>query len=139
MHYHFRFFASKKESRLKDFSESTITLINNFFEQGISEGFELRMLGGFKEMHRDFLEMAKALHPTDYAILHELLISKYGVGLFDAEKETKKLVNKIIKRGTIKSDEEWRLINEIASDTAQQEYSTDILNSLLSNYEFKKN
>ena len=119
--------ASKSDKSIKESYKSVIDNWNNFFVQG-----EYR---GFKEGYRDTLEITKSLSSDHYQALHDLLLAKYGKGLYDIESDTKKLANKIIKRGRIKSNEEWRLINEIANDTTQQEYNIETLNALLLNYE----
>lgn len=78
--------------------------------------------------------------PASYLIMLEKEFQeKLGIRIMSITKKINKTIDNIIKRGKINSDEEWRLINEIVSDTDQQQYDVEKLNSLLSNYEMQKN
>jgi len=125
-------FMANNNSQLKVFCESVLDtlehaqLINN-----------KKMLQGFEEGVRDFKELAKGLSPSDYNELNAILNEKFGMGL---EFDSKKIIAAIIKRGKIRNDDEYRLIDEQVNELCQtnrQSHEIELLNKLLLDFDNK--
>jgi hypothetical protein len=123
-------FMANKDTQFKVLCESVLDtlehaqLINN-----------KKMLQGFEEGVRDFKEWAKGLSPSDYKELNAILNEKFGMGL---EFDRKKIIAAIIKRGKIRSDDEYRLIDEQVDELCQtnrQSHEIELLNKLLLDFD----
>jgi hypothetical protein len=76
----------------------------------INSTFEKNDLRGMKMIYMDTNEMARGI-PMDQMIeLNKILLRKFGKSLVDEEKEIKKTIAKIVKRGKINTDEEYYLL-----------------------------
>lgn len=106
----------------------------------LQEKYSARHFYGMKQGCNDMATWANNLSPSDIEELNEILLNKFGKGLIDANKEHKKLIKRIIKRGSIKSDEEFYLITEYLSDTTNEiDFDINKLNKLLGEYEYEMN
>ena len=91
----------------------------------------------YKELHLNVRE----LPPNQIEELNQILTEKFGHNLADVAKMETKAIEKIIKRGRIRNDTEYRLVwqreDEIYTDDSQFEYA-ETLRKLLSDYEDQK-
>lgn len=92
---------------------------------------------GFKQACNDIHSWAKYLSEHDYLELNKIFLEKHGKELTGIEQKRQKTLKIVIKRGSINSDTEYYLINEILSDTEYKGGNRDILNKLLLDYEKK--
>jgi len=103
----------------------------------IQKAFDQHDLRGMRMVFNDTNEMARGLPETQLLELNRILEAKFGRSLTDEEKEMKKQINKIVKRGKINNDDEFRLLEQSVSELSQeQSYSSEIetLNRLLAGY-----
>ena len=88
----------------------------------------------YKELHLNVRE----LPPNQIEELNQILTEKFGHNLADVGKMETKAIEKIIKRGRIRNDTEYRLVwqreDEIYTDDSQYEYA-EKLRKLLNDYE----
>lgn len=119
-------YMANKNSDFKIFCESVLytlehaQLINN-----------KKMLQGFEEGVRNFKEMARGLSLTDYKELNAILIEKFGMGL---EFDSKKAIAAINKRGKIRNEDEFRLVDDYINELCQtnpQSSEIELLNKRL--------
>ena len=91
----------------------------------------------YKELHL----WLRDLPPNQIEELNQILTEKFGHNLADVAKMETKAIEKIIKRGRIRNDTEYRLVwqreDEIYTDDSQFEYA-ETLRKLLSDYEDQK-
>jgi len=91
----------------------------------------------YKELHL----CLRDLPPNQIEELNQILTEKFGHNLADVAKMETKAIEKIIKRGRIRNDTEYRLVwqreDEIYTDDSQFEYA-ETLRKLLSDYEDQK-
>ena len=73
-------------------------------------------LRGMRMLLKDTNEWSKALSLKDYGELNILLSSKFGFNLSLYDRKNKKEVNRIVKQGEIKSDEEYELLEMRVSE-----------------------
>jgi hypothetical protein len=96
-----------------------------------------QVLRGFREAKRDMCNWASDLRQNEQIELDKILTEKFGEGLFVNQSKQKSLINKIIKSGTIKDDEQYRLIEETVSVLSQTEPDSEkikTMNELLIEY-----
>lgn len=129
-------FMAMKSSGLKPFYEVTKdNLLKNYTKNNKN------ILKGFKEGYRDINEMAKNLPNDDYLELNKVLVSKFGKSLEDINKKEFSKLDKVIKRGEILNDNEYRLLEDRANEISQstrQSPEIKTINELLMNYYQKK-
>ena len=91
----------------------------------------------YKELHLNVRELL----PNQIEELNQILTEKFGHCLADVAEMETKAIEKIIKRGRIRNDREYRLVwqreDEIYTDDSQFEYA-ETLRKLLSDYEDQK-
>ena len=91
----------------------------------------------YKELHL----WLRDLPPNQIEELNQILTEKFGHCLADVAEMETKAIEKIIKRGRIRNDREYRLVwqreDEIYTDDSQFEYA-ETLRKLLSDYEDQK-
>jgi len=97
---------------------------------------DLRMLRRvYKETN---LMVRETLTPDSIEVLNELLKNKFGYSISDEIDEETNTIQKIIKRGKIRSDKEFELIKrreeEIWQDETQKDYA-ETLRRLMGEYE----
>ena len=96
-----------------------------------------KMRALYKEHHL----ILRDLPPNQIEELNQILTEKFGHNLADVAKMETKAIEKIIKRGRIRNDTEYRLVwqreDEIYTDDSQFEYA-ETLRKLLSDYENQK-
>lgn len=127
-------FLEKKIPEFHKFSEVMKSTFDKYPNQNSK-----KMLQGYRESYRDINEMAKNLSLIDYNELDKILIERFGKGLNDVNNT--KILEKIIKRGKIISDDEFRLIDEKVNELCQtepQSSEVDMLNKLLLVYHEKR-
>ena len=88
----------------------------------------------YKELHLNVRELL----PNQIEELNQILTEKFGHCLADVAEMETKAIEKIIKRGRIRNDTEYRLVwqreDEIYTDDSQYEYA-EKLRKLLNDYE----
>lgn len=129
-------FMSLKYPELKNFSAITR---NNLLRQ--YPHYNKNILQGFREGYHDISEMASMLPFDDFMELNKILVEKFGKGLDEINNKTMRLINRVIKRGKIINDEEYRIledqINKLSQSKSQQS-EIEIINKLLTDYYQKK-
>jgi len=112
----------------KDGFRNTPTIINK------------KILSGYQQGFRDINEMAKALKPSEYKELNDILLQKHHKTLFDFDTKKEKKIESVIKKGKISNNEEYALVENKVSELSQEkgkDKEIDILNKLLIDY-YKK-
>ena len=93
----------------------------------------------YKELH--WLVKEDHFSPIQLKALNLIITKKFGHCISDVEEQETKAIEKIIKRGRIRNDTEYRLVwqreDEIYTDDSQFEYA-ETLRKLLSDYEDQK-
>lgn len=115
-----------------------------FFKQCypiITDTFNTKNLRGMRMMYNDSNEIARSLSQDKLNELNQILREKFG---FDLEKDHDILlakINKIIQRGYLKNDDEFRLLSsrddEIYADDSKKK-EVENLNKLMEDYERRK-
>lgn len=131
----------------KEWSLIIISFIQNidkneyFFEQlknSVGAAFFDNDLKGIRMIYNDVNEWAKGLDKSQLSELNKILIAKFGRSLIDEEKEIDSKIEKIVKRGKINSEDEYRLIlakvDEIYADKSKVN-TIKVLNDLLLKYD----
>lgn len=92
-------------------------------------------------VYHDFLEWCRCLPPADRQDVSKILITKIGLPLDYFDERRIARIAKIVTRGFLRSDDEWRLIEERVQELSESETDeAEILrlNDLLGSYEAKK-
>jgi hypothetical protein len=85
-------------------------------QQGIEAAFEKRDVRGLKIAAKDLVEWTRDLPVDQQAKLDQLLVSRFGRGLrTEAEKDQREL-QRILRRGTIENEDEFRLLSSRADE-----------------------
>jgi hypothetical protein len=107
-------------------------------EDAINAAFDRGDLRGLKMVSKDVGEWATGLASSDQKKLDEALRSQFGRGLREDVRAVRDEVARILKRGTIGGEEEYRLLSsradEIYADDSKQSELKRI-NALLAEYE----
>lgn len=93
---------------------------------------------GFKETYRNLKEEVGYWPDKMKANLDNILYSKFGETISQIDQEKEKEIIKIIKRGKINNDDEFRMIDEKVNEICQKNTNSselDKLNHLLLKYE----
>lgn len=94
-------------------------------ESIIKDLFANNNVRGLRMMAKELSEMAGALEPTQWTRLDDALRSRFGRGLSDVADERRRNVSRILKRGAIRTDDEYRLVqgyvDEIYADDSKRE------------------
>ena len=85
---------------------------------------------GFKEMYRDFNEEVGYWPDNMKGNLNDILYSKFGETISRIHKEKEKEIKKIIKKGKINNDDEFRMIDEKINEICQTNANSLELNKL---------
>jgi hypothetical protein len=104
--------------------------IENVIEMTLSRG-DAR---GLKMVRRDLLEYVKGLPLADVAKLDASLRTQFGEGLVEVSEMLSKRVAAILRRGSILSDDEYRLLlSRVEEIYAKAEHRTEVeaINALL--------
>ena len=106
----------------------------------INETFGKRNKRGLRMIYNDIDEWTKGLKETDLIELNLILQNKFGKSLIDTKKGVKKTISKIIKRGKIKTDEEFYLVKSFIDEALIKgdKDEAEKLDSLLFAYEKSK-
>lgn len=115
-----------------------------FFKQlypPITETFDKKDLRGMKMMYNDINEMAGDLSLHQLTELNRILREKFGFDLNKAHDKVIAKINRIVQRGYLKNDDEFRLlysrVDEIYADDSKKE-EVEILENLMADYEESK-
>ncbi|MCL4684864.1 hypothetical protein KJ059_08940 [Myxococcota bacterium] len=107
-------------------------------EQATEAAFQRGDLRGLKMVARDVREWATALSPADQQRLDEVLREQFGRGLTEEAEGLRAEVGRILRRGQIDTQDEYRLLlsraDEIYADPSKQDELKSI-NELLAGYE----
>lgn len=109
--------------------------------QIINEAFDKKDLRGLRMMYNDSNEMAGDFSPHQLNELNRILRAKFGFDLNGAHDEFLAKINRIVQRGYLKNDDEFRLlysrVDEIYADDSKKE-EVEILEKLMGDYEESK-
>lgn len=108
-----------------------------FMDKSIAPSVRLR---GYQEAQNDLHTMAKEnLTKEQYEELNTLLKEQYNVNIHDISNAKK--AKRILKRGAIKNDTEFRLVNDLVDELCHSDGDTTLIeqyNQLLFTYEKNK-
>lgn len=108
----------------------------------ITEAFDNKNLRGLRMAYSDNNDMARDLLPSDLNELNQILREKFGYDLDKVNDMNLAKIKLIIKRGHIKTDDEFRLllnrVEEIYADDNMKD-EVEVLNKLMGDYETNKN
>jgi hypothetical protein len=79
------------------------------------------MLQGFEAAVRDIKEWSRDFPLADYRELNVILIEKFGKGL---EYDSKKTIASIVKRGKLRNEDEYRLIDDAVNELCQTNHQS---------------
>lgn len=103
----------------------------------VEETFNKKDLRGLQMLERDIAENARALPNQAKKELDELLVAEIGWGLSALSNKEHQKVAKVLRRGAIESDEEYRILSDradaIFDDTTKATELREI-NALLASY-----
>lgn len=126
-------YVALKIPELKSFAESTkeniLSKYNNYSHD---------IYRGLVQSRKDINDLTESLNNLEYIELNNILRERFGENLDDYKAEL--VIKKVIQRGRIKSDEEFKLLEERMSDLSQIESSLveiEKINKLLLAYENK--
>lgn len=92
-------------------------------QQGIGAAFEMRDVRGLRIAAKDLLDWTRDLPVDQQAQLDQLLFSRFGRGLKAEGKRNRRELQRILRRGTIENEDEFRLLtsraDEIYADKAK--------------------
>lgn len=121
-------------SQLRDWSVAIARFIGSIpeaaslsrqMEEVIHQAFERRDLRGLRMVARDVAEWATDLSPEQQQQLDALLVSRFGRGLKDQRKDVEREIARILRRGQIETEGEYRLlmarVDEIYADESKAE------------------
>ncbi len=111
------------------------------FRQIIIETFEKNDLRGMRMIYKDNNGMTIDLSPNDLDKLNQILRKKFGFDLAKVNDKNLAKIKRIIERGHLKSDDEFRLlsnrVDEIYADDSKKD-EVEVLNKLMGDYENSK-
>jgi len=84
--------------------------------QAIEAGFEGRDLRGLRIVAKDFAEWARDLPADQQSKLEQLLVPRFGRGLRSEAQKDQRERQRILKRGSIESEDEFRLLSSRADE-----------------------
>lgn len=99
-------------------------------------------LRGLRTITRDLVAVARDLPPSELDALNSVLLVQFGRDLRTADDKERRAVNNILRRGTLRSDEEFRFLKEQLDDQGKADKleQTDIerIDQILAAYEREK-
>lgn len=120
--------ASRRDAELEELRDRSLVILrfisevapsSPFFaeaQQGIEAAFEKRDVRGLRIAAKDLVEWTRDLPVDQQAKLEQILVSRFGRGLrAEAEKDQREL-QRILKRGSIESEDEFRLLSSHADE-----------------------
>lgn len=99
--------------------------------------FQKRDKKGFETVFNDLNEWALSLSQDNISNLNLILINSFGKGLHEVNKKSMRKIENIIKRGLIKNENEFRIIEHRVNELSHMKSSLaeiNNLNKLLINY-----
>ena len=107
----------------------------------INNEYDAQNLRGMRCVYRDMNEGTGALSLREIEELNKILYAKFGEDLHTCSKRNLSKINKIIKRGRIANEDEFRLVlgrvDEIYADSTKEE-EVEMLNVLLKEFELSQ-
>lgn len=98
-------------------------------------------IAGLRHMFNDLIEWAKGMRITEIEELNQLLKQKFNADLKDVSKQTSKRIVKIIQKGKITTEDEFRImisyVDEIYDDPKRKN-ELQIINQLLTDFEMNQ-
>ena len=111
------------------------------FHQVIIESFNKNNIKGLKTAYTDNNDMARDLPPSDLNELNQILREKFGYDLTKANDQNLAKIKRIVQKGHLKTDDEFRLllnrVDDIYADDNMKD-EVEILNKLMHDYEDNK-
>ena len=86
------------------------------FQQAIEAAFERRDLKGLRMVSTDLVEWTQDLAVDQRASLDQLLVSRFGRGLVREAEQNQRRLSRILRRGTIETEDEFRLLSSRADE-----------------------
>lgn len=120
---------------LKNNSPDNYKFIFDNMKSNLEQGFKNKNYKGLKSTYRDLKEWVKGAPVKELEKFNHTFFIKFGEGL-----DSVNITDKIIKRGMIINDDEFRLIDKQVNDLCQTEPQSseiEILNKLLLEYHEK--
>ena len=100
------------------------------FEDVVAQTLDKGDLRGMRMVAKDFAEGARALPGDNWQKLDDLLRLKFGKGLREEGDREATKVARVLKRGKIKGEAEYRLLHERAGQIFADESKKDELESI---------
>ncbi|WP_284652917.1 hypothetical protein [Flavobacterium terrisoli] len=103
----------------------------------IDDTFNKQNLNGLKTISRDLNAWAKGFPQKDIQELEIILADQFGEDL-SGDKITLKLIQKVLKKGKIENEENYRVVQEYLNDISEESPFVDRiteLNALLASYQ----
>jgi len=95
---------------------------------------------GLKMVAGDLREWASGLSRSRFEVIDKDLAARFGVGLADEQKVARRVVEKILRRGSVGDDDEYRALKVWldATDAGEQrQVDVDAVRTLLVDYELR--
>jgi hypothetical protein len=109
--------------------------------QIVTETFEKSNLRGMRMVYKDMNELSKGLSSIDLEELNRVLKERFGSDLTVYSNKGLAKIQRIIKRGRVNTDDEFRLlsnrVDEIYADDSKKD-EVEVLNKLMGDYENSK-
>jgi hypothetical protein len=121
-------------------AESRRTEIFVEVERAITEAYESANVRAMRAIFKDIKEWTDDLSMAQRRGLEELLVSQFGKGLREFGRREERDLERILKSGRIRNDEEFRLVSKEAEKIYADEGKAAELkriNALLADYEMK--
>jgi hypothetical protein len=124
-----------------EFINETIDDYKHVIKQ-YNEWYDNGKTGLLGKSYRDAVPDVVVRHPDFLIENQQYFMDKYGINILDLDKKKQNKIAKILERGKIKTDNEFRMINEHVDELCQidgNQEMIDKLNILLADYEVLMN
>lgn len=125
-----------KYPEMKQFEDMQKQLFKDAYDKLMNK-YNSRDFQGFKQAYNDTNEQFREMRRSERVELNQILMSKFGKGIEDIDKEVKKKITQVLKRGKIKDHTEFYLITEYLSDTSIADPNREQLGQLILTFEMK--
>ena len=119
---------------LREINSLSPSPLASTFEDAIARSQQRRDLKGLRMASKDLEEWARSVDPFSKEKVNAALISQFGRGLDEGAEADRGALTRILARGRIENDDEYRLVSrrvdEIYDDVAFEE-EVAVLNNLL--------
>ena len=120
-----------------EFINETIDDYKHFIKQ-YNEWYDNGKTGLLGKTYRDTVPDVVVRHPDFLIENQQYFMDTYGVNILDLDKKKQNKIAKILEKGKIKTDNEFRMINEYVDELCQSDGNQEMidkLNILLADYE----